>query len=67
MAERGENEQRRLLERGLSKINAPPERLDRLKALLQREAQMLALVGQVSAEVQEIQRRMREEQKGEGY
>ena len=37
--------------------------MDRLKALLQREAQMLALVGQVSAEVQEIQRRMREEQK----
>jgi hypothetical protein len=67
VAERGENEQRRLLERSLSKINAPPERMDRLKALLQRESQMLALVGQVSAEVQEIQRRMREEQKGEGY
>jgi hypothetical protein len=67
VAERGENEQRRLLERGLSKINAPPERMDRLKALLQREAQMLSLVGQVSAEVQEIQRRMREEQKGQGY
>ena len=67
VAERGDTEQRRLLERGLSKINAPPERMDRLKALLQREAQMLALVGQVSAEVQEIQRRMREEQKGEGY
>ena len=41
--------------------------MDRLKALLQREAQMLSLVGQVNAEVQEIQRRMREEQKGEGY
>ena len=54
VAERGDNEQRRLLERGLSKINAPPERMDRLKALLQRESQMLALVGQVDAEVKEI-------------
>lgn len=67
VSERGENEQRRLLERGLARVNAPPERLERLKALLQREAQMLAVVGNLHADVQEIQRRMREEQKGEGY
>jgi hypothetical protein len=67
VAERAETDQRRLLDRGLSKVNAPPERMERLKALLQREAQMLALVGELSAEVQEIQRRMREEQKGGGY
>jgi hypothetical protein len=60
-------EQRQLLERGLSLINAPPERLERLKGLLQREAQMLSLVGQVHADIQDIQRRMREEQKEEGY
>lgn len=67
VAERADTDQRRLLDRGLSKVNAPPERMERLKALLQREAQMLALVGELSAEVKEIQRRMREEQKGEGY
>jgi hypothetical protein len=67
VAGRGENDQRRLLERGLSRINAPPDRMDRLKALLQREAQMLTLVGKVHSEVEEIQRRIREEQKDEGY
>ena len=67
MAGRGDTEQRQLLERSLGRINAPPERLERLKGLLQREAQMLALVGQVHSEVQEIQRRMREEQQEEGY
>jgi hypothetical protein len=67
VAERGETDQRRLLERGLARVNAPPDRMERLKALLQREAQMLSLVGQVHAEVVEIQRRMREEQKDEGY
>lgn len=64
---RGETDQRRMLERGLSRINAPPERMERLKALLQRESQMLTLVGQVHSEVEEIYRRMREEQKDQGY
>jgi hypothetical protein len=67
VAGRGDTEQRQLLERSLGRINAPPERLERLKGLLQREAQMLALVGQVHSEVQEIQRRMREEQQEEGF
>ncbi|HLM42292.1 hypothetical protein [Archangium sp.] len=67
VAGRGDTEQRQLLERSLGRINAPPDRMDRLKGLLQREAQMLSLVGQVHSEVQEIQRRMREEQQDEGY
>ena len=67
VSERNDTDQRRLLERGLSRINAPPDRMDRLKALLQREAQMLALVSHVHSEVVEIQRRIREEQKTEGY
>ena len=67
VAGRAEEEQRQLLERGLSRVNAPPERLERLKGLLQREAQMLALVGQVHEESQEIQRRIREERRDEGY
>jgi hypothetical protein len=67
VAGRAETEQRRLLERGLSRINAPPDRLDRLKALLQREAQMLSLVSKVHEEVEEIQRRRLQEQKDQGY
>ena len=67
VAGRADGEQRQQLERSLGRINAPPERMERLKGLLQREAQMLALVGQVHAEIQEIQRRMREEQQDQGY
>jgi hypothetical protein len=67
VAGRGEQQQRQLLEKGLGRVNAPPERMERLKGLLQRESQMLALVGQVNSEVQEILRRMREEQKDEGF
>ncbi len=67
VAGRAEDEQRQRLERGLARINAPPERMDRLKGLLQREAQMLSLVGQLHEEVLEIQRRMREEQQDQGY
>ena len=67
VAGRAEGEQRQLLEKSMGRINVSPDRLERLKGLLQREAQMLALVGQVNAEVQEIQRRMREEQQEERY
>ncbi|HSP80028.1 MAG TPA: hypothetical protein VLQ93_15975 [Myxococcaceae bacterium] len=67
VAGRAEGEQRQLLERGLARINAPPERMERLKGLLQREAQMLSLVGQLHEEILEIQRRMREEQQDQGY
>ena len=67
VAERAENEQRQMLERGLARITAPPDRMDRLKALLQRESQMLSLMGHVHSEVEEIQRRIREEQKEEGF
>ncbi|ATB37297.1 hypothetical protein CYFUS_002718 [Cystobacter fuscus] len=67
VAGRADTEQRQLLERSLSLINTTPERMERLKGLLQREAQMLSLVNQVHADIQDIQRRMREEQQEEGY
>ena len=67
VAGRGDTEQRQLLERSLGRINAPPDRMDRLKGLLQREAQMLSLVSHLHSEVEEIQRRIREEQKAEGF
>ena len=55
------------LERGLTRISASADRVERLKALLQRESQMLSLVGRLNEEVKEIQRRMKEEQAEEGY
>lgn len=66
VAGRGDAEQRQMLERGLSKVNAPPERLERLKALLQREASMLTLVDQLNEETKEIIRQMWAAQKDEG-
>jgi hypothetical protein len=67
VAGRGNEDQRRMLERGLSKVNAAPDRLDRLKALLQRESAMLTLVDQVNEETKEIIRQMWAAQKDEGY
>ncbi|WP_163996729.1 hypothetical protein [Pyxidicoccus caerfyrddinensis] len=66
VAGRGDEDQRRMLERGLSKVNAPPERLERLKALLSRESAMLTLVDQVNEETKEIIRQMWAAQKDEG-
>ena len=60
-------EARGMVERGLARLTAAPDRLERLKGLLQREAQMLELLGRFSDDVQEIQRRMREEQKEGRY
>jgi hypothetical protein len=53
------------LERSLSSLNASPERVDRLKALLKREATMLEAVGKVSSEMQMILHLMWEAQKDE--
>lgn len=55
------------IERNLKRVSASPERVARLEALLARESQMLNLVGRLNDEVQEIQRRIREEQKAEGF
>jgi 3',5'-cyclic AMP phosphodiesterase CpdA len=65
VAERLSDEQQSALDRGLGALKAPPERVDRLKSLLQREQQMLQLVGNVSGDIVEIERRRREEQSGE--
>ena len=52
---------------GLESIRAAPERVDRLKSLLQREASMLELVAIVSSEMAEVERKRREEQAAENY
>ena len=67
VARRGDAEDRKGLEMALGMVNVPADRKERLKALLGREAQMLQLVGHIHEEMVEIQRRMREEQREEGY
>jgi hypothetical protein len=67
VAERSDDEARGRLERNLASIKAPPDRIDRLKALLSREASMLQLIGKVHEEVEEIHRRRMDEQKEEGF
>jgi len=54
-----------MLERALPQINASQERVDRLKALLKRESQMLDTVGRVAGEMQQILHLMWEAQKDE--
>lgn len=67
LADRALEDPRALLDRGLKAISASPERLEQMKALLQREHQMLALMGKIHEDIQDIQRRIKEEQKEEGF
>lgn len=55
------------LERGMTTVRAAPERVDRLRSLLQRESLMLNLVSTVSDAMREIEYRRREEQAEEAY
>jgi hypothetical protein len=66
-AERAREEFSNRLEQGLQSIKASPERLDRLRSLLARESQMLNLVHEISGQMEEVLRRMREEQREEGF
>lgn len=67
VAERLQETQQEAMQRGLGAIRAPADRVERLKSLLARESQMLELVGTVSNDMAEIERRRRQEQSEEGY
>lgn len=67
VAERSSPEQGRSLERALGKVNASPERLERMRALLGREAQMLQKVNAISKDMREILRLMWDAQKDENF
>jgi hypothetical protein len=54
-----------MFERAFPQLNASQERMDRLKALLKRESQMLETVGRVATEMQQILHSMWEAQKDE--
>ena len=55
------------LSRELGRLGVPADRLERLKALLQRETSMLQVMGRLQGDLAEIQRRMREETKNKGF
>ncbi len=67
VAERLSEASQETLQRGLASLRAPADRVERLKSLLTRESQMLELIGGVSNDMAEIERRRREETAGEGY
>lgn len=67
VAERMSEANEEALQRGLTTLRAPPDRVERLKSLLAREAQMLDLVNGVSNDMAEIERKRREETIAEGY
>ncbi|HVE84492.1 MAG TPA: hypothetical protein VND93_16665 [Myxococcales bacterium] len=54
------------VEASLGRLNAAPDRLDRMRALLSRESQMLSLVDRIGGEMQQILHLMWEAQKDEG-
>jgi hypothetical protein len=61
------DEARSRLQGALEAVRASSERVDRLRSLLQREAQMLELVSLVSQEMAEIERKRREETAEQAY
>ncbi len=67
VAERLADAHQDALQRGLGTLRAAPDRVERLKSLLARESSMLELVGGVSNDMAEIERRRREETSTEGY
>jgi hypothetical protein len=65
--QRAEEGLTRTLETALGRLNATPERVEQLEALLRREGQMLDLLRHLHVEMNEIHRRIRDEQKESGY
>ncbi|HYX91012.1 MAG TPA: hypothetical protein VE782_05590 [Myxococcaceae bacterium] len=65
--ERGVAEKTAALERALRGVSAVPKRMAELEILLGRERRMLERLARLHGEIEEIQRRVREEQKESGY
>jgi hypothetical protein len=67
VAERLAESSQHELRRGLQSVNAPADRVNRLQALLNREASMLELVKSVGDDMAQIERLRRQETQSEGY
>jgi len=53
--------------RELARLSVPPDRLERLKGLIQREAAMLQVMGRLQGDLTDIHRRIQDESKTRGY
>ena len=65
--ERGTSESLGKLKKQLMVLNVPADRLERLKSMLAYEENMLRLVGEISENLDEVERLRQEEQRKEGY
>jgi len=66
VVDRGGEQNRKTLETALARVNVAPDKLERMKAVLNREAQMVSLLGKVQSDTDEIIQRMKEEYKAGG-
>ncbi len=66
VVDRGTDTSRRAIESALSRVQAAPDKLERMRAVINREAAMLSLLGKVQADTDEIIERMKQEYKANG-
>ncbi|HEY3452449.1 MAG TPA: hypothetical protein VGK67_39260 [Myxococcales bacterium] len=66
VVERGGDGSRKALDSALARVNAAPDKLERMRAVIHREAQMLSLLGKVQADTDEVIERMKQEYKANG-
>jgi len=66
VVDRGGEQSRRSLEAALARVSVSADKLERMKAVLNREAQMLSLLGKVQADTDEIIEKMKIEYKATG-
>lgn len=66
VVERGTDTSKKAIESALSRLQVAPDKLDRMRAVVHREAQMLALLGKVQGETDAIIEMMKREYKRNG-
>jgi spore germination protein GerM len=66
VVERSADSSRRTLDAALTRVQVAPDKLERMKAVINREAQMLSLLGKVQADTDEVIERMKQEYKANG-
>ncbi|MGC4121955.1 MAG: hypothetical protein QM765_46720 [Myxococcales bacterium] len=66
VVERGADGSRKALDAALGRVTVAPDKLERMKAVINREAQMLSLLGKVQADTDEVIERMKQEYKANG-
>jgi len=66
VSERREDHGRRSIESALARLGIPSDKMERMRAFIHREAQMIALVGRVQTETDAVIEKMKQEYKANG-